>query len=276
MSNTATTLSAGLACLLASCVAAGAQTRTPSEAQLVTRVVMGSQQERAATVAYVLTMPPQDVGPALSRALSDELNRMNAERRKRSALVRQGFAVDDFQGEYFLLLVRAVAGLGDPDSIPSLVGAVDSGLYPVNALARFSPGQVVPLLVDVAGARDIGGEGPSADQVVGALQTLTLIMNSARHPEIPAQLEARVRQVAWMRLRDVLRIDAPQNKAAADVAGIIFHACGLAAATGDPDLGSRVKRLAEDRKELAALGASQVRAIDLAQTGCREAAGRIR
>jgi hypothetical protein len=239
-------------------------------------MAIGSPQERAATVAYVMTMPPQDVGPALSRSLCDELDRMNAERRKRSVLVRQGLSIGDFQGEYFLMLVRAVAGLADPDSIPSLVGAVDSGLHAVTALAKFAPDQVVPWLVEVAGAHDIGREGPSADEVVGALQTLTLIMNAAQRAEMPAQLEASVRQVARMRLRDVLSVDAPQNKTAADVAGIIFHACGLAAATGDPELASRVKQLAENRKELAALGASQVRATDLAQMGCREAAARIR
>ena len=276
MRNASVTIAIGLFCLLASCGAASAQVRTPSEAQLVTRMTNGSQQEKAATVAYIMTMAPQEVGPALSRALYDELDRMNSERRRRGALVRQGLTLDDFQGEYFLMLVRAVAGLGDPGSIPSLVGSVDSGMSAVNALATFAPKQVVPLLVDVAGARDIGGEGPSADEVVGALQALTAIMNSAQRTGMPAQLEAAVGQVARMRLRGALSMNAHQNLTAADVAGVIFHACGLAATTGDPELRSRVKRLAEDRKELAALGASQVRATDLAQMGCRAAAARIR
>jgi len=170
-------------------------------------------------VAYIMTIPPQDVGPALSKALCDELDRIDADRRRRRAPVRHGLPLDDFQSEYFLMLVRAVAGLGEPDCVPSLVGSVDSGMIAVYALAKFAPYQVVPLLVDVAGARDIGGEGPSADEVVGALQALTLIINSATRTGMPAQLAAGVREVTRMRLGGALAINAPQNKTASDVAG---------------------------------------------------------
>ncbi|MCX6546127.1 MAG: hypothetical protein NTV05_17165 [Acidobacteria bacterium] len=184
--------------------------------------------------------------------------------------------MDDFEADYYLALVRVVAKLGDPAAIPSLVGSVDSGMTAIYALVRFEPSQLVPLLVTVAGAGDIGANGPSAGEVTGALRTLALIMGSEQRTRLSTQLDARVRAVAWMRLTGVQTVHAPQGATDADVAGIVMEACGLAAATRDPDLVHRVERLADNRAEVAALGASQERAIDLAQMGCRSAVARIR
>lgn len=253
-----------------------AQAAIPSEAQLVSRLTGGPQPERAATVAYIETMPPDQISGALSKALCMELDRLNADRRMRRVLVRNGTALDDFEGEYYLSLIRVIAGRRHPDSISSLLGAVDSGLAVSSALATFKPDDVVPLLLGVVETRSKGPEGPSADEVVGALQTLTLIMNSRQRSTMSDQLERRVRQVTRTRLRGLQVERDLDHDPSADVAGIVLHACLLAAATGDVELADRVKELAENRKELAALGITQGRAADLAQLGCRTAWARIR
>ncbi len=255
-------------CLLAALDGVGgAQTATVSETQLVRWLESPQQAIRQGAVGYLLDhpVPPEERSASLDRALAQELTRLNDLLEARWQADRAGIPpADDFPSDYHADLIQLVSQSTRDTSIPALLGALGTGRMASEGLVRFGEKAVPPLLV-IARARvgliATGGSTDTPPHIVSeALHTLEALLRSSA--PLRASSKAEILQVVSGRLRTKQEVS------------VLSAACGLAVATGDAALRNRVQQLADDTREVVALGISDPQSIAFVQGVARRALSR--
>jgi hypothetical protein len=248
--------------ILPPCQSAGQEIPIP-EQRLIYWLGHGTQSERQAVVAYVKTLGASQRSAALDGALADELKRLDAERRRRASLDREGILdLGDFPADYHAGIIEVLGESSRTVVIPSLTGALDTGWMAVRGLARFGAAAADPVL-KVARGEPGGDRSNNAPAVVfGALATLGLILDLPSRAQLPVALQQEIIDVARQRLV------GKQHWM------VVRAACSLAIATGDPVLRLRVEHIANSPSEIEAMGVSEQRWVGYVERACADAAKR--
>jgi hypothetical protein len=240
--------------LLVAGFAASAQRRAfVADGVLIARLSDPMFAVREATVAHILRMKHEERGPALYRALAQELTRVNglssdATRRRHAG---ESLPATPRLAEYRGALIELVAASTDPSVLPGLLEALDSGPLAVRAIARFGRAALPPLQAIATQQNPL-----NVHSVTGALRALALI---AEKETLSAEERKGLIDIAGARTtgyQDPLTVGA---------------ACELAVALRDPDLRLRVWLLASNAGNVSALGITDERLIRHVQDAARRA-----
>lgn len=191
----------------------------------------------------------------------DELGRVNAQFKLRWQMSRAGTPVNgDFPAEYHFDLIEAVSHSTNPLVISSLAAALGTGRRAQEGLAKFGE-QVAPVVLPLVqqtrltpGALD----EPPPYVVADAIGALALTIE---RPEVVLSTPSRLAMIDAARQR----LSGRQDPA------VITAACRLAVATKDPGLRTRVQQLAQDRRQVTALGVTdEASAVLIQRVAARE------
>lgn len=242
--------------------AADAQAPESSQSALISDLKSTSETRRHEAVLYIRdNVQPPMRGEDLNRALVDELLRLNRIAADRVEEDRAGRLKGDFPADYHADLIQLVSQWSDPVAIPALTGALGTGRMVEEAIVKFGD-QAVPSLLSVAsrkvGLVTTGMPGDTPPHVVaGALDTLSRLLATK------APVGAASRQsIAAM---------AGQRLTGKQEPSVIRAACKLAVATKDSALRGRVERLANDTREVKAMGVADDALANTVRTYAREA-----
>jgi len=214
----------------------------PNRRALAQRLLRGSAGERSTALEDARALGPENTGSELRAALITLLERNNkiiAEAR------RAGVAVADLENPEFIAHVaHVVSQLEDPQAIPALAGALDSGSTLVaDALADFGE-QAAPAVLAVVTSRDSG-----YNAVDSGLTTLRFMVEGAGTRQLSAGTLDQIRGAAERRLLGKQYFTT------------LWRAIDLAVVLNDPDLRRIVESLAFDPNAVIARGVTWAPAI---------------
>ena len=181
-------------------------------------------------------VPAENIVPSVRQALAQALgraNRSHAENARRRWAGLPVPIVGSWGGERRLLLLSVIVSLRDPETIPALTGALDSGLAVVQALAEFGERAAPDVLRVVMNPESL----PLTAN--GGLIVLRFLLELGE-PLSDATLNA-------------ITAYADRHRGATDEVGISMRgAIGLAAVLSDPRLDEILRVLVSDPAEVAA------------------------
>lgn len=213
-----------------------------TQKQLAEVFATGTPEEKDRALADVLAIPPKQREPVLEDSLIGELQRLNAERRKRFESLRTGQPVQpeaEGPAAYRSVLTRIVGQSPNETVIPALVGALGTGPDPIESLARFGEKAVVPVSAAAVGTH------PDLHVPSDAMRVLQRMLESGA--TLSKKSSDQILAIAAKRMTGTqyyLHV----------VAGI-----DLAIATNDLTLRQRVDQLSTDRTALRQMGISDAR-----------------
>jgi hypothetical protein len=239
--STARTVFISLTVALLDCgVAAGAQPAHPDS--LAAQLADPSLEVRANAIVSIMKTPREergaDVLPALLQHLDWQKKRL--EERRAASLAGNPFPPNHAEGELLLDVLGVVAEYQDDERIlPYALAFLSVGAPLRNIVARNGE-RTVDQVLEIASS-----SSRPLEDVDAALLTLALMLrNEPRYPLSPAS-RARISAVAAARLSGT---QAPT---------VIMQAVELAAATGDPALREKVRRLSVDPGAIRAMGVEE-------------------
>ena len=205
------------------------------QGEMASQILSDEVEVRGAAIRSVASMATDEIGEELGIAVLELLNRMNGLRAERNEAAARGEELDTTnQLDSYLAVMRIAAKLGDPQSIPTLIGAFGSGLRIPHALSRFGEDAVEPLLVVV--------NDPDSwhDHAQGALDTFSYMIADG----VPLSPTSR----------DQI-IDATQRRlTGVQFITTLWSAMDLAVRLNEPNLRQIVESIAADSDEVIARG----------------------
>lgn len=216
--------------------------------------------ERAANDQALMALngvPAEDIVPSVREALARAMAGANASSAQRYRSRRAGnpVSIGSWEGEGRLVLLSVIMRLRDPEMIPALAGALDTGVGVAQALAEF-------------------GERAAPD-------VLRVVMDPESLPRMNSGglIALRFMLELGQPLSDVtlnaITAAAERHLGATDEGGFSMRrAIDLAAVLSDPQLNEVLRVLASDPAEVAARGVAQeevVNRIDQLQRAAQEA-----
>ena len=231
--------------LLASHKAAGAQAQ--ADQHVIAQQLLGQDlRERNSAFGAVLMIGPARIGQELRSALITLLekeNRIVVEARRR------GVTVDTLENPEFIAHVASfVAELKDPQTIPVLAGALESGSpAPMQTLAAFGE-LAAPAILSV-----VMSPQSSHYEVEGGLTALRLMVEGAGPRPLTSGAIDQIRRAAKRRLT------GPQYFTT------LWYGIDLAVVLKDDNLRRIVASLASSRTEVIARGVTDLRLIEQTQ-----------
>lgn len=208
-----------------------------SGVDLAARLTAGSPIDRTLAVDEFLRLAPEKRSPSLWPILAAELTALNDEAARRRGLLMSGAKVERYSeadgfGTYQGRLVEALSQWDQPDAIPALIGAIETGNRVVQALVRFGDAAVSPVATLA-----LSDDAP-IEQRSSAVYCLQRMVESGQ--SLSGTSRARIRDVASHHLTT------------SRYWALVMYAAELAIATKDPTLRGQVVALVSTPTSLAA------------------------
>ena len=200
--------------------------------QSLARTILGDDGRAAQEALDEATraLTPEEMGPELRAALIAVLERQGSlyHAAVRASMTGHSDRAEElygkFWGENYLFLIRTVGALRDPAAVPALVGAIDTGMNAVRAVAAFGEEAAAEVL------RVAEGEAWWAAQVWGAWRTLILMIDEPQGPPLSQGTFERVRRLVRGHLTTGLADPEAMGHTPLSRAGILQEAASLALA----------------------------------------------